>query len=162
MHGLKMTTENEKHPGGRPSLYEEKYCEEIVEFFTREPFTPILIENDEGETVVATNKNGQPMLKPCPLPTLEGFAIKIGVHRETLNNWAVKNPKFFDAIKKAKDRQKEILVQNGLVGAYEKVFAIFVAKNVTDMSDKQELDINEKHTLVPFSEIVAGVDEDDE
>ena len=55
-------------------------------------------------------------------------------------NWAKANDEFLCAIKKAEDLQKDILIQNGLLNAYDKTFAIFVAKNVTDMRDKKELD----------------------
>jgi len=114
--------------GGRPTKYDEKYCEEIVEFFDQEPFK------------VSQGDNGKIELMPCALPTFERFAFKIGVHRDTLHEWLKKHPEFSDAYKKAKDLQKDILIQNGLVGAYDKTFAIFVAKNVTDMSDKQGID----------------------
>lgn len=115
--------------GGRPTKYNDKYCQEIIEFFDKEPFK------------VMTSDNGKVELMPCSLPTFERFAFKIGVHRDTLHEWLKKHPEFSDAYKKAKDLQKDILIQNGLVGAYDKTFAIFVAKNVTDMSDKVETDI---------------------
>lgn len=37
-----------------------------------------------------------------------------------------------------------------------------LGKHVDVQAYKEKMDINEKHTLVPFSEIVVGVDEDDE
>lgn len=127
-------------PFGRPTKYHPKYCEEIVNFFNREPHKPLMVKNDKGKDVVATDKYGRPIFTPCRLPTKEAFAASIGIHTETLINWAKANPDFFDAVKKAENLQKEILVQNGLTGNYEKTFAIFTAKNVTDMSDKQTVD----------------------
>ena len=114
---------------GRPTKYDEKYCEGIIEFFNQEPFK------------VSHGENGKIEMTPCPLPTFERFAFSIGVHRDTLHEWLKKHEAFSDAYKKAKDLQKDILIQNGLIGAYDKTFAIFVAKNVTDMNDKQEHDI---------------------
>jgi hypothetical protein len=137
---------------GRPTKYDPRYCQEIIDFFTRNPYEPMLIDNigDDGEIskVPALTKHGTPILIPCQLPTFEGFAIKIGVHRETLLNWVESNPDFFDAYKRAKDMQKEILIQNGLVGAYDKTFAIFTAKNVTDMRDKQDSEITQTTTHI--------------
>ena len=138
--------------GGRPTKYKPEYCDEIVEFFTRKPFEP-LIHND----AVVMDKNGNPVMTPCPLPTKEGFAIKIGVDPDTLGNWAKAHEKFFGAVKKAEARQKEILIQNGLMGNYEKVFAIFVAKNVTDMRDRKEIEITE-NDLTPWSDMESDVD----
>jgi hypothetical protein len=136
--------------GGRPSKYQESYCDQVIEFFNRDPFELIYITDDEGKKTVATNKHGDPIMKPCALPTKEGFAISIGVHSNTLLNWADDHPEFLCAIKKAEDIQKDILIQNGLIGAYDKTFAIFVAKNVTDMSDKKAIDhTSSDHSMTP-------------
>ena len=131
---------------GRPSKYKEEYCDQIVEFFNQQPYTLVEIdqEDEDGNVTktVAVDKFGNAIKVPCPLPTKERFAFNIGIHRETLINWAQAHPKFFDAIKKAEDLQKDILIQNGLVQAYDKTFAIFVAKNVTDMRDRQDINTN--------------------
>lgn len=126
---------SEKNEGGRPTKYDEKYCKELIDFFNREPNS---IKEHEGRAVVTA----------CSLPTFERFAFSIGVHRETILNWADKHPLFFDAYKKAKDLQKDILIQNGLMGGYDKTFAIFTAKNVTDMKDRveQSVELSEKVT----------------
>lgn len=129
---------------GRPTKYKEEYCEQIIEFFNREPFEYVEIEqeNEDGDMVktIALDKFQNPIRVPSPLPTKERFAFSIGVHRETLLNWEKEHDEFFDAIKKAEDLQKDILIQNGLVQAYDKTFAIFVAKNVTDMADKKAVE----------------------
>lgn len=129
-----------KNKGGRPTKYKDEYCQGIIDFFNREPFDVVKGVDDEGKEVVLTDKNGNAVMMPCKLPTFEGFAIQLGVSRQTLHNWLDENPEFLDAYARAKDCQKEILVQNGLLGNYEKTFAIFTAKNVTDMREKQEID----------------------
>lgn len=125
---------------GRPTKYDDKYCDEVVEFFNKDPYEVLMTENDEGEKIAVLNPQGKPILAPCPLPTKERFAFSIGVDRGTLLNWARDYDEFFSAIKKAEDLQKDILIQNGLIGGYDKTFAIFVAKNVTDMHDKQVIE----------------------
>lgn len=121
----------------RPTKYREVYCDDIIEFFSREPFQ--VVHNADGS--VAVDRNGSPLLMPCTLPTFEGFAIKIEVDSDTLINWSKKHEKFLGAVKRAKTLQKEILVQNGLAGNYEKSFAIFLAKNVTNMKDYKALEV---------------------
>lgn len=121
----------------RPTKYREEYCEDIIKFFTREPFT--VVYNADGSP--ALDRSGSPVLMPCTLPTFEGFAIKIGVDSDTLINWSKKHERFLGAVKRAKTLQKEILVQNGLAGNYEKSFAIFLAKNVTNMKDYKALEV---------------------
>ena len=128
---------------GRPSKYKEEYCDQVVEFFDRKPFEIIMVKDpDTDELVPATNKYGQPLFNPCELPTKESFAKHIGVDRDTVKEWAKVHPEFSAAIKKAEDLQKNILIQNGLLGNYDRTFAIFVAKNVTDMRDKIETEIS--------------------
>ena len=138
---IKCIDELRTTQAGCPTKYKPEYCQQIIDFFNKKPYEPIMIKAKDGEgEVVATDKNGRALFNPCSLPTKEGFAISIGIHRETLINWSKKHTEFFDAIKKAEDYQKDILIQNGLIGNYDKTFAIFVAKNVTDMNDKQTVD----------------------
>lgn len=126
--------------GGRPSKFDPKYCGLIIEFFDRKPFEYEYVDDEDGNKVLVTTKSGAPVIKPCDFPTFERFAYSIGVHRETLRNWCDVSPEFFAAYKKAEMLQKDILIQNGLTGGYDKTFAIFTAKNVTDMRDKQEVE----------------------
>ena len=108
---------------GHPTAYRPEYATQLAEFFNIQASDV----DDEGKRVAK------------PLPTLAAFACKIGVHRETLLNWCDKFPEFFDAYKMAKEHQERILVENGLLGGYEKAFAIFTAKNLIDWRDKAEL-----------------------
>ena len=142
-----------KNAGGRPTKYDPKYCDMLIEFFDRKPYEHVMTVNDDGGKCVATNKHGAPVMSPCEFPTFERFAYSIGVHRETLRNWCETNGEFFAAYKKAEMLQKDILIQNGLMGAYEKTFAIFTAKNVTDMRDRQDI----AHTS-PDGSMSPGID----
>lgn len=84
--------------------------------------------------------------------TFEGFAAEIDVDCDTLVEWnrrdlealeqnlASPYPGFSAAYKKAKHLQKKLLVQNAMSNRYHPIFSIFVAKNATDMRDKQELE----------------------
>jgi len=129
---------------GRPSKYDPKFCKQILEFFSR-PYTikKKIVKNSvvgpvEVEVEVVND-----------FPTFELFAVSIGVDDDTLERWAndtddageLKHPDFCGAYKKAKKLQKNFLIRNGMQGFYSGAFPIFVAKNVTDMKDKQDLDI---------------------
>lgn len=110
--------------GGRPSKYEERYCEDIVDFFS--------VEHSYFDKMGCE--------KPNKLPTFEKYAVKIGVTIQTLLNWCDVHPMFFEAYKKCKGLQKDMLVDLGLRGLYNPTFTIFTAKNITDMTDKKQVD----------------------
>ncbi len=108
-------------------------------------------------------------LIPNKLPTLFGFARSIKVAYSTVWRWSEKGgsvelqnkidksiaegkadvedlkelfglQEFCNAYKEAKELQKEFIIGLGLAGAAPAPFAIFTAKNITDMRDKQEID----------------------
>ena len=106
----------QKHPGGRPTKYKASYCQAIVEYFER-----------EAEKV--------------RVPFLSAWARNVaGVCEDTAIEWTKKHEEFSEAYKKAKDIQKEVLILGGLTGRFNPTFAIFTAKNLTDMRDKHEID----------------------
>jgi DNA-packaging protein gp3 len=130
---------------GRPTKYRPKFCEDLIKYFDIEPHfeTPVTITFKNGTT------KEEVKLMPSDLPTLAGFAVKIGVHRDTITEWAtakdnkgqLKHPEFSVAIKRAKEFQENILVTNGLQGLYAQPFAILTAKNILNWRDKNETDL---------------------
>lgn len=118
---------------GRPSGYDPKYCQDILDYFGVDPY--------KTKTTIKNHKGDEQEIEVPPyatdFPTLAGFAISIGVHRDTLHEWAKTHVEFSDAYKKAKDFQERFLVINGLKGLINTPFAIFTAKNVLGWRDKQ-------------------------
>jgi len=123
-----------KNKGGRPTKYKPEYCDELMKYFDIEPHfeTPVVTTDKKGNIVEKVT------FLPVDLPTLAGFARKIGVHRDTINQWSQDHPEFSDAIKKGKECQEYILVTNALKGGYNPTFSIFLAKNVFGWTDRQE------------------------
>lgn len=121
---------------GRPTKYDKSYCDEIIRYFNIEPNfeSPVTITYKDGTT------REEMKMFANNLPTLAGFASKIGVNRDTLNEWMKQHKEFSDAIKEAKEHQEQILVENGLQGLYQGPFAIFTAKNVIGWRDKSEIE----------------------
>ena len=67
-----------KHAGGRPTKY-----------------TP--------QIIVELNKYLQEAIpQNMKIPTVEGIALKLGISKETLYQWAKEKPEFSDALKKLK------------------------------------------------------------
>lgn len=127
---------------GRPTKWYPEINAELVEFFSGERYR-------ETE-IITTGKNDyqkvETKLIPNELPTFERFAHNHDLNGDTLVEWAKKEnqdkyPGFSAAYACAKQLQRDFLMQNGMMGLYNPQFTIFVAKNVTDMKDKQETDI---------------------
>ena len=138
---VQKVIEELKNTRGQPTKYRPDYCEQMIDYFDKKPGHDERIETKSGDIKVVYIAHD--------LPTLAGFACHIGVHRDTLHEWANKtdeegelvHPEFSDAYKRAKDYQEHILITNGLKGGYQSNFAIFTAKNVLGWRDKSDLDI---------------------
>jgi hypothetical protein len=124
-------TKKGKHPGGAPTKYRPEYCQKLIDHYDVEPY-----EDKDGKRLA------------CKLPTLRNFAKSNGLGISTVYDWinpehASYHAEFSDAFRKAKRLLKWFLVENGLNGCHNALYAKFVAINMTDMSDKQEHD----HTI---------------
>ena len=72
-----------KHAGGRPSEYTPEVIEQINEYM---------------EEAIPQNMK---------IPTVEGIALKLGINRDTLYEWAKVHPEFSDTLARMKMKQKE-------------------------------------------------------
>lgn len=123
-----------KHPGGRPSKYKPEYVDGIVAWFEEK-------------------------IKAKELPFLSKWARTVaGVSEQTSITWTEKEPEFFEAYKKAKEIQKEFLIYGGLTGLFNSTFAIFTAKNITDMRDQTQIDHTTKGEKINGFNYVAPND----
>ena len=122
--------------------YKKEYAEKIVKFF------------DVAHTVekyeVTTDKNGEKIKtveKPNQLPTFEKFAVSIGVTVDTIYRWEKRRPEFKIACAQCRSLQKDMINDLAMRGYYNPTYTIFVAKNLTDMKDKQEIQTNNFDTI---------------
>lgn len=131
-------------PMGRPTMYKPEFCQEMIDYFTVEHTRTVLRFNEKTKTEYEVDV-------PNKLPTLAGFAGKIGVSRGTLKKWAEAHPDFLSATTRAKALAEDMVVNNTLLGHYQSNFAIFVAKNYTDMRDVKDLNVNDGREEPPQS-----------
>lgn len=88
---------------GRPSKYDDSFIQEVDKYLA-----------EKGGT------SGS-------LPTKQGFALRIGVDDDTLDNWAnakdeegkLIHPEFFGALKKLMQSQAIQLIDDGIYGGKE-------------------------------------------
>lgn len=129
---------------GRPTKYKPEYCQKLIDFFDKEVYEDVKLPHygKDGSLKWEDIKR-----MPNKLPTIVDFAKSIKVGTNTVRDWKrKKHPSYQEAFSVAyayaKELQKNFIIQNGLQGLYNPGFAIFVAKNITDMKDVQE----NKHT----------------
>lgn len=136
---------------GRPTVYDPKFCDEVIKYFDIEPHfeTPVITTYKDGST------KEEIKLIPSDLPTLAGFAVRIGVHRDTVDEWRRVHKEFSDAIKYAKECQENILITNGLQGIYAQPFAIMASKNILKWRDRSDVTTNDKDLPTPILGSVA-------
>lgn len=88
--GMK-SEENTKNKGGCPTKYREEYCAQMIEYFDVTPYEIVTDADGNKDAIVGV------------FPTLARFALNIGVHRDTINEWANKHDEFSVAKKIAKE-----------------------------------------------------------
>ena len=121
--------------GGRPTKYKPEYCQKIIDFFNIEAFIDKEIPHygASGEIKWTDFKR-----MANTFPTLIKFAREINVSYYTVYNWTKEHPEFLQAYKEAKKLQEDFLIENGLNGNYNALFAKFVAVNVTSLKDEAD------------------------
>jgi hypothetical protein len=129
----------EQQEPGQPTKYKPEYCQQLIDYFSIEP-----LEIIREQEIVGT-EGGKYVSRRLPqrFPWFEGFARKIGVHRNTLKNWCNEHPEFAEAYDTAKDLQREFIVDVALSGAAPPSFAIFTMKNVCGWRDERDLKLRQ-------------------
>lgn len=108
---------------GRPIEFKEEYIQEAEKYLLENQDLP-RGDNDDKLNV--------------KLPTLEGFALRIGHKLDTLNVWAEKNEKFLGALNKIREEQRSRLINKGLSGQYNPVISKLILSANHGMKEKTE------------------------
>jgi len=121
-----------KYKVGRPTTYDKKYCQMIVDFFDRDHTKQVCTGTDiDGKKIMKTVAN--------ELPLFTSFAYSIGTVRDTLNEWVHVHKDFSAAHKIAYELQESMLVDNTIHNLYAQPGAIFTMKNLLRWTDRSEI-----------------------
>jgi hypothetical protein len=123
--------------GGAPTTYKEEYCQQMIDYFEREPQQTVYKKTYYAD---GTLKSEEPVVLPEQLPTFQGFAHEIGTTHKTLLDWANRHSEFSEAYARAKALQEKIWLDNGMGGLYNSQFAQFFGKNCLGYKDKTEIE----------------------
>lgn len=128
---------------GRPTSYSKEThkkaigyldsCGEVHEVKER----PVVKTDDVGEQRVTEEHYVQSKII---LPTVEGLALVLNVHRDTLYEWGSKHPEFSDILDHLKKKQANMLIQYGLTGEYNSVIAKMILSSKHGFIEKTSQD----------------------
>ena len=103
---------------GRPTKYSESYVKKVKDYVDS--------CNDELVTVISGESEKFKAFKEkvrVNLPTIEGLAIYLKLHKDTIYEWEKKYKPFSDVINILRAKQVERLINNGLSGDYNPIIA---------------------------------------
>ena len=125
-------------PAGRPTLYNEEMITKTREYLDS-------CEDEVSDVVTGESEKGFTTYKQkfkVKLPSIEGLAYYLRVHKDTIYEWEKEHPDFSDVINILRVKQAERLINNGLSGDYNAYIAkALLAKH--GYIDRQEI----KHDL---------------
>lgn len=180
----------EGNTGGRPTKFKPAFIKQIIDHFSVEAYRKELMEKSEEYFAVKKGSAPKGTLKkksfkykfmPNKLPTIYGFARKIGVDYTTVYRWAMEGKddkipeavlnamtekerndmdltnkqirEFCKSFKEAKELQKEFLISLGLAGITPSGSYVFTAKNLTDMKDKSEVVVRRPKPILDIEDV---------
>lgn len=123
--------------------YKPEYAQMMIDYFEKSPHLKEVRKgwakeyNRDGTTKKESENTD---LMPNRMPSFLGFARSINTWPQQLLDWC-RYEEFRLTYNKCKEFQKEWLVNVGLSGYTPATSFMFVAKNFTDMKDKQDIDI---------------------
>lgn len=149
---------------GRPSKYKPEYCKKIIDFFNVDFYEEKVVEEKKEYYKDGNEKSSFRKIQEIatPLRFISQFARAIGVNQDTLHEWAKKHPEFSDALKEAKELQREHLITCGLKGLFHGSFSIFSAKNMIGWRDEALVDQSTHYHFTNVLQQIRAVDEEAE
>jgi hypothetical protein len=137
----------EKNKGGRPEEYKEEYCEKVDEYLKE-------CQDEEIRVIKQSNlEKGYEMYDnrlKVKLPTIEGFALFIGVSKKSIYNWEKDNPKFLHSLDKIKTEQQQRLIDKGLSGDYNSTIAKLILSANHGMRERTDITTDDKELPTPI------------
>ena len=121
------------HPGGRPTDY-----------------TPEVLVEAEKLLAEADEANKERLVTP---PNMAQLAVRLGVSRKTLYNWANEHEEFLHITERLMAIQEDMLLGHGLLGQYNSAIAkLMLTKH--GYTDKQDITSDGKVLPQPLLNVI--------
>ena len=120
---------------GRPTTYKEEYINKVDEYLAE--------CQDEDKQVVKQSSEKYEMYDnklKVNLPTVEGFALWLGISKSTLYDWKKKHKDFSDSLEMIVEEQRKRLLNMGLSGDYNSTIAKLILSSNHGYTEKSNVD----------------------
>lgn len=125
--------------------YDPKFVQKVDEYLAT-----CVDEEDEFHKTRGEKSDTFERTLKVHLPKVEGFALFIGVHKDTLYAWAKENDEFSDALQKIIVLQHNILVDNALSGNYNPLIAKLMLSHNHGYKEKSDMTTNDESIKIVF------------
>tara|TARA_R110000868_G_scaffold407688_1_gene689373 strand:- start:560 stop:994 length:435 start_codon:yes stop_codon:yes gene_type:complete len=135
---------------GRPIEYNEGLIEKTKQYLD-------LCEDEimEYHKTRGDNSNSFERIINVKLPSIEGLALYLGIHKDTIYDWCKKYPNFSDVIDQLRAKQAQTLINKGLSGDYNSTIAKVL---LTKHGYREGMDVvTEERKFSPSTEDLAKV-----
>ena len=106
-------------PAGRPTDYSEEILQKTQEYIESS-------EDDERKEMIGLSAKGTELYRTklhVKLPSIEGLAYFLKIHKDTLYEWANIHPEFSDVLNLLRNKQAQALISKGLSSDYNPTIA---------------------------------------
>lgn len=112
-------------------------------------YTPLFVDKVQEYIDLNQDTTGDGKLK-VKLPTIEGFAVFIGVNKDTLYEWSKRHQDFSDALSILKTEQQERLINKALGNEYNSTIAKLILSSNHGMREKSDVTTDGKQLPTPI------------
>lgn len=105
-------------PAGRPVEYNDQVVKRATDYVNE-------CEDKEEQVVTGESEKFTSYKNKLKvnLPTIEGLAVYLGIHKDTVYDWEKKYPEFSDVLHTLRAKQIRELFNKGLAGDYNPIIA---------------------------------------
>jgi len=125
---------------GRPTKYSKEMCDKVV-VYLEERKDDWKLKTFEYIDSKGKKDKKVDIIFEVNLPTIEGFALFLGVNKTTLYEWGKKHKEFSNSLEEIKTIQQEKLINHGLSGKYNPTIAKLILSSNHNMVEKKDIDL---------------------
>ena len=130
---------------GRPTLFNDEILSKTQEYL--DSCEDSVVQVVSGASEKFTTYKDKVTVK---LPTIEGLAYFLGIHKDTVFEWDKIHEEFSDLLNVLRCKQAERLINNGLSGDYNPaIVKLLLSKH--GYADKQETELSGSLAVTPIT-----------